>query len=82
MTVVDDLVVLDLDPRFQLVRLTEEVGAVHRLEVVDPVRGRIVVVGDAERERQLRQPFDRLGRNPGNGSDGRVDPHGCPFREV
>ena len=30
------------------------VGSVHRLDVVDPIRGRIVVMGDPERERQLR----------------------------
>jgi hypothetical protein len=64
MTVIDDLAAFDLEPRFQLVRFTEEVGSVHRLDLVDPIRRRIVVMGDPERERQLRQPLDSFRRNP------------------
>jgi hypothetical protein len=48
MTVIDDLAAFDLEPRFQLVRFTEEVGSVHRLDLVDPIRRRIVVMGDPE----------------------------------
>ena len=54
--VVHDLAVLHLDERVQLVRLAERVGLGHRLEVVDDLRRRLVVVGDAHRERNLGQP--------------------------
>jgi hypothetical protein len=64
MTVIDDLAAFDLEPRFQLVRFTEEVGSVHRLDLVDPIRRRVVVVSDAEREWELRQPLNRFRRNP------------------
>ena len=47
MTEVDDLSTFDLGPGLQLVRLAEEIGSVHRLDLVDPIRGRIVVVGDS-----------------------------------
>ena len=42
---VDDLVVLDLDPGLQLVRLAEKVVLVQRVEVVDAVGRRLVVMG-------------------------------------
>ena len=66
LAVADDLAVLDVDVRTQLVRLAEGVGLDERAEVLDRVRRGIVVVGDAHRERHLRQPFDGLGRDPGN----------------
>jgi hypothetical protein len=66
---VDDLAVIDLDPGLELVRLAEEIVLVQRLEVVDPVGRRFVVVGDAHLERHLRHARDRLGRNPGDGRD-------------
>src|SRR6478672_4471269 len=75
MTVIDDLGAFDLDPRSQLVRLTEEIASVHRLDLVDPIRRRVVVVSDAERKWKLRQPLNRLRGNPGNGGDRRLDPH-------
>ena len=58
------LAVLDLDPRAQLVRLAEGVRLVQLVEILDPVRRRIVVVGDPELERELRHALDRLGRDP------------------
>jgi hypothetical protein len=45
-----------------------------RLELVDPIGRRVVVLSDAEREWKLRQPLDRLRGNPGNGGDRRLDP--------
>src|SRR5439155_17287428 len=68
--VVDDLAVLDLDPALQLVRLAEEIGPVHRVDVVDAVWRRSVVVGDADCERELRQSLDRLRRDPRDRGDG------------
>jgi hypothetical protein len=66
---VDDLAVFDLEPGLQLVRFSEEIGAVHRLDVVDAIGRRRVVVGDAEGERELWQTFDRLRGNPGDRGD-------------
>ena len=79
---VKDLAVLDFDPRLQLVRLAEEISPVHRVDVVDAIGRRGVVMGNAERERKLRQPFDRLRRDPRDRRDGGLDPHSCPFRDV
>ena len=57
---VDDPAVLDLDERPQLVGLAEAVGPAQLLEVArsDLVGWRLVVVGDAELERDLGQAFD------------------------
>src|SRR5205085_7059082 len=70
--VVDDPAVLDLDPPPEVVRLAEAVLVAQPWEValLQPVGRRVVVVPDPELERQLRQPLDRLGRNPGDGRDG------------
>jgi hypothetical protein len=81
MAVVDDLAVVpDLEERSQLVRLPEGVRVPQRVEVLDHVRRRIVVVDDAHRERELRQPLDGLGRDPRDCGDGRFDAHGESFR--
>jgi hypothetical protein len=66
----DRAVVCHLDVRPQLVGLTERIGFAHRIEVLDHVRRRVVVVGDAHRERDLREPLDGFGRNPGDCGDG------------
>jgi hypothetical protein len=68
-----DPAVVDLDEGAQLVRLAEAVARPELLEIVDPVRRRLVVVGDAELERDLRRAADGLGRNPGHGGDGRFE---------
>src|SRR5205085_10750474 len=44
----------------------------------DPIRRRLVVVADAELERQLRHPLDRLGRNPRDRGDGSFESHAVP----
>ena len=71
----DRAVVVDLDPGLELVGLAEEVVLLHRVEVEQPVERRLVVVGDAPLERQLRHALDRLGRDPGDGRDRRLDAH-------
>lgn len=76
MAVVHDLAVLHLDERMQVVRLAEGVGLGHRLEVIDDVGWRLVVMGDAHRERNLGQPFYGFRRDPRYGCDGRLEPHG------
>jgi hypothetical protein len=63
--VVDDAAVLDLDPGPQLVGEPEAVGGLERGQVVERLRGRWVVVGDAETERQLGPgAFHRPERDP------------------
>ncbi len=63
--VVDDAAVLDLDPGPQLVGEPEAVGGLERLQVLQHLRGRRVVVGDAEAERQLGLgAFHRPERDP------------------
>src|SRR5207247_8638231 len=63
---VDDPAVLDVDERPQLVGFPEAIGLAERLEVVDLCRWRLVVVGDAKFEWDLRQALDGLGRDPGD----------------
>src|SRR5438477_4348523 len=70
------LAVVELDPCTQLVRLAEGVRLAKSLEVFELVRRRLVVVGDAHLERELRHARDRLGRNPGDRRDGLLDSHG------
>ncbi len=73
--VVDDLVVDDVDPGPQLVREPELVTRLEDGEVLDLVRRRVVVVGDPHGERELRRPADRLGRDPRDRGDRRLDAH-------
>jgi hypothetical protein len=70
------LAVVELDPRPQFVRLAEGVRLTKRLEVLELVRRRVVVVGDAHLERKLRHARDRFGRNPGDRRDGLLNSHG------
>jgi hypothetical protein len=61
----DDAAVLDLDPGAQLVGEPEAVGRLERLQVLQHLGGRRVVVGDAETERQLAPgAFHRPERDP------------------
>ena len=64
---VHDAAVLDLDEGAQLVRLAELVARSQLLEIVEVIRRRVVVVGDAELERDLRRSRDRFGGDPGHG---------------
>ena len=71
----DRAVVAELDEALELVRLAEEVRLAHRVEILDLVGRRIVVVGHAHRERKLGEPLDGLGGNPRDGGNGRLDAH-------
>ena len=81
LAVTDDLPVVHLDPGLELVCLTEAVGVAQLLEVtfLQAVGRGLVVLPDPELERQLGHPLDRLGRDPGNRCDGRLDAHDSPF---
>src|SRR2546421_2742705 len=68
-------VVVELGPRAQLICLSEGVRLSQRVEVLHFVRWRIVVVGHAHLERQLRHARDHLGRNPGDRRYGLLDSH-------
>ena len=72
--VADDPSVLDLDERPELVRLAEPIRPAKLLEVVELVGRRLVVVGHAHLERDLREAGDGLRRDPGDRRDGRFDP--------
>ena len=61
---VQDPAVLDLDERTQLVRLAEAVARSELLEIDEAIGWRLVVVGDAGLERDLRWPGDCLRRDP------------------
>jgi hypothetical protein len=69
--VTDDFPVLDLDRGDEMVRLAEPVLGAQTLEVtlLEVVGRRLVVLRDAELERQLRHAFDRVRRDPGDRSD-------------
>ena len=60
----DDAAVLDVDECTELVRLAEAVIPAPGVEIVEHVRWRLVVVGEARLERQLGESLDRLGRDP------------------
>jgi hypothetical protein len=75
MTIVSDLPVLDLDPRTELVRLAEHVRLAEPVQALDPIRRWIVVMGDPKLEWQLGHAVDRLGRDPRQRSDRRLDTH-------
>jgi hypothetical protein len=70
---VDDPAVLDLDERPQLVGLAEAIRRPEVLEVLEDVGRWLVVVGDAQFERDLRRSSDRLRRDPGHRGDGRLE---------
>ena len=55
---------VDLDPGPQLVGEPKAVFFVQRLEIVDVVRGRVVVVGHTYLERHLHGPIHSFGRDP------------------
>ena len=61
---VHDPAVLDLDERAQLVRLAEAVARSELLEIDETIGRRLVVMGDAGLERDLRWARDGLGRDP------------------
>ena len=73
--VVDDLPVLDFDPRAEPVREAEAVGGAQALEVFDHVGRRVVVVRDADLEGQLGHARHRLRRDPRDRRDRRLDAH-------
>ena len=75
----DVALVAELDERPQLVGLAERVCLPQRVEILDHARRRVVVVGDADREREFRQALDGLRRDPRDCGDGRFDAHGTPF---
>jgi hypothetical protein len=57
---------VDLDRDGQPIRESEAIGVAQRLQVVDRVGRRLIVVGDARVEGQASHPFDGLGGDPGN----------------
>ena len=65
---VDDVPVLDFDPRAQIVgfAITILVAQPLELALAQLVRRRLVVMAEAEFERDLRQPLDRLRGDPGD----------------
>jgi hypothetical protein len=73
----DAAVVVDLDPGAQDVGEPEAVGGLERGQVLELLRGRRVVVGDAKPERQLGSgAFHRPERDPRQGGDRRLDTQG------
>ena len=70
--VADDPAILDIDERPELVGFAETVGLAQVLEVDEPIRWRLVVVGHTELEGDLRQAFDRLGWDPRHCGDTRL----------
>ncbi len=59
-----DLAVDHIDPRSQPVGEAEAIRRLQRLEQLDVIGGRIVVVGQAHFERDLGDPPDSLGWDP------------------
>ena len=80
--VCDRALATELDERPQLVGLAERVRLPQRVEILDHARRRVVVVGDANRERELRQALDGLRWDPRDCSEGRFDAHGTPFAGI
>jgi hypothetical protein len=74
MPVPDDPSVLDVDVRPELVRLAKPIRPAKLLEVLELIGRRLVVVGDAHLERDLREAGDGLRRDPGDRRHGRFDP--------
>src|SRR6266508_4433906 len=75
--VTDDLAVLDLDPGPELIRLPKAICLAQPLEValLEPIRRRLVVMADAELERDLGHALDGFRGNPGDCCDRRLDAH-------
>jgi hypothetical protein len=59
-----DLAVVDLDPGVQLVGEPDGIGGQQRVDVGQLIGRGLVVVGDAQPERQAECPFNRGGRDP------------------
>jgi len=68
-------VVVNVDPRAQMVGEPKPVRRAQRIQVVDLVGRRFVVVGDAHLERQLGHSLHRFGRDPGDRGHRRFDTH-------
>src|SRR6266702_231934 len=60
------LPVFNLDPAFQLVAFAEKIPAMPLVQIVEPGRQRLVVVGQAHAEGHGQESCDRLEGNPGN----------------
>jgi len=60
MTVIDDSSVFDGDEGTELVRFTEPIATAQLFKVIEPVRRRFVVVGEADFEREPREALDRF----------------------
>jgi len=60
----DDLAVLDLDPRVQLVGEPDRVGGQQCLDFLQLIGRRLVEVGHAQAEWQAEHSLDRGGRDP------------------
>jgi hypothetical protein len=81
---VRDPSIFDLDECAELVRLTEAIARPELLEILKPIRRRLVVVGNADLEWDFRRAGDRLRRDPGHRGDGgleALDGHGRSPRE-
>jgi len=61
---IDDLSVADLDPSFEAIREPEPVGVAQRVEILDHVGRRIVVVRESHLEDGLVHSRDRFRRDP------------------
>ena len=75
LAVVDDLVVVDLDPGAKLVGLAEGILAAKLVEVGNDVRRRCVVVRNCELEWDDADTVERLERQPRDRRCGGVDAH-------
>ena len=72
----DDLAAVDLDEALELVGQPDPPGGQQRLQVVELVGRRIVVLGGAHVEVEPLAPLDAVQRDPGDGGDGGLDAHG------
>lgn len=74
MPVPDDPSVVNFDERPELVRLAKPIRPAKLLEVLQLVGRRLVVVGHAHLEGDLREAGNGLRRDPGDRRDGQFDP--------
>jgi hypothetical protein len=68
----DDPAILDFDECAKLIRLSEPIASTKFLEVVELVRRRLVLMGDAQLEGNLREACDCFRRDPRDGGHRRL----------